>query len=538
MRPYARTAWHLGLLALAGVACYANAMHVPFTFDDEGSIGANQWIGTWAQGPTEPPTRRVAYLSFKLNYLLGGLEPAGYHALNVAIHVLTGFAVYCLARTVLASGTRGIDPDRQSAAGPALLGALLFVVHPIQTQAVTYVVQRIASLAAMFYVASLALYAVARTERPRRVRIAAYAAALAAAALGMRSKETAFTLPFALALLEATFFGGRTRTRVLLLAPFLALLPVIPALTLVRSGGASALEITGAEAGQHVLSRLDYLATESRVVLAYLRLLLLPIGQNVDHDYPEEHGFASPAVAASSLAIALLVALGAALARRRSVGGRAAGFGALLFFLALAVESSLMPIADVMFEHRIYLPSAGAALAVAGGAHALIERRPRSARWVAAVGGAWAVALGAATVLRNEVWRDPVALWRDVTAKSPRKPRGHFNLGNALRDAGDLDGAVASWSRVVELEPSHPLAWLQLGNAAYVRGDYPGAEAAYRRALSGPVVNADAVYDLALVLEATGRMDEALAFYRKFVEGAPAGREREVESLRARFGWR
>ncbi len=369
-----------------------------------------------------------------------------------------------------------------------------------------------------------------------RRRWVAYVAAVACAALATWTKENVVTLAVAVLLLELAFFSGPVRTRVAALAPFLALLPVVP-LRAMRTFG-SLTEARGAAAAEPVLSRLDYLATQTRVVAAYLRLLVVPVGQSFEHDPPAAHGFGSPEVIAATAFLAALAALGLALlARRRPVGARTAGFGILLFFVAASVESSLIPIVDVMFEHRVYLPSAGAALVVAGLLHAALERRPGAARALAAAVAVAAVALGTATIVRNEIWRDPVALWREATRASPNKPRAHLALGNALRDAGDLGGAVIAWQRAVELHPTYSLAWNQLGSAALVQGDRRLAEERYRRAVAGVPRNPEALYNLALVLESTGRPRDAIDLYRTFVAEAPAGREAEVARLRARFGW-
>ncbi len=532
----ARTVAHLLLIALAGVACYANALHVPFVYDDATSIVDNAAIGSWSQGRSESSARRVAYLTFKLNYRLGGLDPFGYHVVNVLIHVLAGFAVYALARALLRLAARGrAEPERLTPEWPALAGALLFVVHPIQTQAVTYVVQRMASLAGLFYVAALAAYAWARQGDGRR-RWLAYAGAVGCAALATFTKENAFTLPFAVALLELSFGAGSFRRRSAAVAPFVALLPAIPLIALRAAGSVSGVRAAGV--GEPVLSRLDYLATQTRVVVTYLRMLVLPVGQSIEHDPPVARGFGSPTVLGASVLLAALAVAGVALlGRRRPAGLRVAGFGILLFFLALSVESSVIPIVDVMFEHRLYLPIAGAALAVAGIVHAAVERRARAARAVAVIVTAVAVALAVATVLRNEIWNDPVSLWRGAVRTSPNKVRVHLALGNALLEAGDLGGAVAAWQRAAEIQPTYSLAWNQLGNVARLQGDRALAEERYRRALAGVPRNPEALYNLALVLEATGRAGEAIPYYRTFVAEAPPGREREVARLRERFGW-
>jgi hypothetical protein len=534
MAPRRRTAAELLLLAAAVAACYANALGAPFHLDDEVQIVLNPGIGSWAPSGIEPLTRWFGYLTFKLDARLHGLDPLGFHATNVAIHVLAAFAVYALARLLLSAAGRSDDGRLGT---PALAGALLWAVHPLQTQAVTYVVQRLASLTGLLYLGALALYVAARRSETRW-RGAAYLAALGAALAATFTKEIAFTLPFAVLLVEAAFLDGAPVRRAASVAPFLALAPVIPLLRLAPAAGSAGLPTDVARV-QTDLSRLDYLATQLKVVPTYLRLVVLSVGQNVDWDVPVEHGFGSAAVLLGGALLLALLAAGALLvARSRSPGLRVAGFGILLFFLALSVESSVIPIVDVLFEHRMYLPSAGLALGVAGLASELLARRPAAARFVWGGIAAAAVALGVATVARNAIWRDPVLLWRDAAAKSPNKPRPRFNLGNSYLARGDLADAEREWLRVVALEPTHSAARNQLASLAMTRGDLAGAEVHLRAALLAAFVLPDVYYNLGTVLEATGRHEEALAAWRLFVDRAPPDRAAEVARVRARLGAR
>jgi hypothetical protein len=522
------------LLVLPALA-YANSLRVPFALDDDTSIVVNPAIGTWAGH--ESASRRIAYLTLKLNYALGGLDPLGYHLVNLAIHLLSGLVVFALVRRLLllAHGPGGVDDTvRDRAEGAALAGALIFALHPIQTQAVTYVVQRIASLATLFYATAMLLYVVARTAaRPGR-RLAALVAALVSAGAAMFTKEIAFTLPLAILLLELVFFEASPRRRLAILLPLLGMLALIPLVYASRG-----LSVLDKSLGGSVASRLSYAATQPGVVVRYLRLLLWPVGQNLDHDVPLEPGFGSPAVLASLL---LLLALGlgalALLSRRRGPGARIAGAGGLFFFLALSVESSVVPLADTMFEHRLYLPMLGVALVAAGALDSAWRAWPERQRWLSGGAAVWIAALGVATVARNHVWRSGVSLWSDVAEKSPRKPRAHYNLAEALRNAGDVEGAIREWSRTLELDPRHSLAANQLGSAAWVSGDLGLAERWYRRAVEGIPANPEAHYNLALLLEATGRPDEAVAHYRAFLAGAPTYLAAEAEQVKRRFGWR
>jgi hypothetical protein len=524
-------------LAAAVAACYANTLGVPFVFDDELLIALNPGIDSWRLSSIEAPQRLVAFLSFKLDDLLWGLSPTGFHVTNAIIHTGAAAAVFLLARALLLRAGEG-RLDERSAGSAALAAALLWAVHPLQTQAVTYVVQRMTSLAAALYVAALAAYAVARGRGPGVGRWALYGAALVSAVLAMLTKEIAFTLPVAIVVLELAFFDATPGRRAAWLAPFVALLPIVPGVRLLQSGAGALGSIEDATRMSSGLSRLDYLATETRVVLGYLRLLLVPVGQNVDHDFPIEHGFGAPAVLGASAALLALLAAGICLLRRRATpGGRVAGFGIVLFFLALSVESSVIPIVDVSFEHRVYLPSVGLALALAGLVAELLSRRPSAARavWVTVL--AAATIFGALTVARNQVWRDPLTLWQDAAQKSPNKARPHYALGNALRERGDLAGAEREWRRSAELAPTDSPTRNQLALVALSRGDLAGAEAHLRRGLDGRPVLPDVYYNLALVLEREGRLAESVDLYRLFVEKASSDRAAEAAQVRARFGW-
>ncbi|HZZ84743.1 MAG TPA: tetratricopeptide repeat protein [Anaeromyxobacteraceae bacterium] len=517
------------ILALA-VACYANALQASFQFDDYLHIvddPAVRRLGP-ALAAAWRSNRGVAALTFALDYACHGLSAPGYHLVNLVIHALNGFLIFALgARLLSRSGPEGGAASR----GGALAGALLFVSHPVQTEAVTYVVQRQASLATLFYLLALRLYAEARHLPRGRLARLSWLGALASALLAMRTKEIAFTLPLALCLYEWVYGAGRPARRLALLAPFLATLAVIP-LTILHGQDATAggvLRVADAASRvQSALPRWLYFATEARVMVTYLRLLLLPVGQNLDYDYPLQASFLSPAVMLSALLLAGLAALALWCLRRAGQPGqeplRAVGFGVIFFLLASTVESSVVPIVDVIMEHRLYLPGAGIFLAAGALSMVAWERLPHSPQWprrTAVTGLAAAVAtLSLATYARNEVWRDGVSLWRDAAAKSPRKARPHLMLGEALKDQGDLPAAVREWQLAVALDPRDSNALNQLGAAALLAGNVSGARAYLDRAVAADGRNAQAHYNLALALERTGDLVRAGAEYQRFLNTA------------------
>jgi len=272
----------------------------------------------------------------------------GYHVVNLLIHLANGWLVYRLVGQLCQTPALRTGPaplTAPQAGGVALVTALLFVVHPIQTQAVTYIVQRFASLAALFYLFAVVGYLKWRLAGPdARARIAWYAGALGATILAMKTKENTFTLPLMLLVVEGVFFRPRTWKAWVPLVPFLLTLPIIP-FSLPEGVGESeagfARETTD-------ISRWSYLLTQSRVLVTYLRLLVWPTHQNVDYDYPLYHSVFDWPVLCSALGLLGLFGLAVYLLRSPS-RERLVGFGVVWWFLALAVESSIIPIRYVIF---------------------------------------------------------------------------------------------------------------------------------------------------------------------------------------------
>jgi Flp pilus assembly protein TadD len=523
-------------VALLGILAYGNSLHGAFVFDDIQQIQDNpaiRQLGRYLAGEAgylAPPNRFVAYLSFALNHRLGGPAPEGFHLVNLSVHLLNGLLVFCLV--LLSFRTPRLRESSLAGRAPAVAFAAgaLFVTHPIQTQAVSYVVQRITSLAALFYLAAIALYLSSRlTSSGRWLRRTLYGLALVAALLAMRTKEIAFTLPLALLLLEWALFGRPPPRQWLGLAPFGAVALVIP-LSLLRLGQPVGQVIADASAVTRVQatgSRLDYLRTEAAVLATYLRLLVWPSGQNIDHDYPIYVSFLAPRVLRGLLVHASLLALAAwawlrsspRAARPVDPAWRLVSVGILLFFLAHLVESSLIPIVDVIFEHRVYLPSVGFFVAVAT-AGTLLARRLTPARfapWVIGAAAATALLLAGATLARNRVWASDLALWTDAASKSPGKARPWFNLGTALAELGRDAEAVEPMRRAVQLDPGWAKARTQLGGLLILVGRPAEAEPELREALRLQPGETATMFNLAEALWRTGRRREAADLYQQYL---------------------
>jgi tetratricopeptide (TPR) repeat protein len=536
--------WPPVLLVALGLLAYANAFGGAMVFDDLQQIRVNPLVrdlsamASW-DGYRVLPSRWIAYLTFALNHSVGGLAPAGYHAVNVAIHLGTALLLYALVRVTFRTPRLRESALAPHASAVAFLAAALFVAHPIQTQAVTYIVQRIASLAALFYVGAVLLYARWRLAPPRAGRTGRavrYAGVVVLALLAAHTKEIAITLPLAIALYELCFFDpepGR-RGRWLWLLPLLAVAALVPLLR-VPAGhplGPAGLALVTRDLQSHA-SRLDYFLTQGPVLVRYLLLLVLPVGQSLDHDVRLQRSPLAPEVAAAGLALVSLMILALVLARRARPGAphrldpaaRLAAFGIAWWFLTHAVESSIFPITDLMNEHRVYLPSAGAFAAAAVGLAWLARRRvgpERASRAVMAAGAALGIVLSGATLARNTVWRNEVTLWTDAARKAPAKLRPALNAGTALAQAGRYREAEASLRHAAILDPKSAFAHAQLAAVLLSLRRPAEAEPELRRALQLAPSDVEATFNLAILLHETGRTAEAREWFTRFLAIAPA----------------
>ncbi|MGB9081026.1 MAG: tetratricopeptide repeat protein [Desulfuromonadaceae bacterium] len=573
-----------------GLLAYCNSFHAPFVFDDMNSIVENPLIKelTFYMHPSAAKkfplypafkSRFVSYLSFALNYRLHGLDVAGYHIFNLAVHIGNALLLYFLVRLTFRTPyfvNRQQSETRRYGSMIALFSAFLFVSHPIQTQAVTYIVQRLASLATFFYLLSLLLYIKSRLAQVNTERffpvsgVAFYLLALLSAIVAMKTKETAFTLPVIMVLYEFMFFEEKTARRLLWLAPLLLTMCIIP-FTLINID--KPLENLIGDVGEATrlqtgISRWDYLFTQFRVIVTYLRLLLLPINQNLDYDYPIYHSLFDGEVMASLLLILSLLALAVYLflqsrhnipkAKLRHPALRLTAFGILWFFITLSIESGFIPIIDVIFEHRVYLPSVGffiAVTSVIGQVGAWWGNRMAYAgKALVYVMLAAVIILSAATYARNGVWQEEISLWEDASKKSPGKIRPLNNLGNIYFDRGSLGQAMVLYQRALRIEPYHTTwynisnvyrntglidmaidalnhaislnpwnstYYVNLGNTQNLIGKNKEAIESYKSALSVNPNDAKANYNLANTLEETGNLKAAALYYGEALKIQP-----------------
>jgi tetratricopeptide (TPR) repeat protein len=457
------------LLLFIGLLCYGGTFSVPFEFDDFSAIVVNSDVTgskSLLQLLLHGGARRVVNLTFALNYRLHGLQLFGYHLVNLLIHLATTLTLYFLITTLLKSlytNSSVFEADElaphTSANGSvyiAFTAALLFVCHPLQTQAVTYVVQRYTSLVALFYLLTVLAYVKGRLHGGQvgtvQLSRCCFVFAGVSAVLALLSKQSVYSLPLMILLLEVTLFQGRAIKRHLRILSIVGVVLLALLLALVYSGTSSdwlLFDLRHNLAEDLHFSRSTYAITQLRVVATYLRLYFLPLGQNLDYDYPLFTSLANGEIIAAAVLHIVLVTIAVLLYRvslqpdnRFTVQQRLIALGIGWFYVALSVESSFIPITDVIMEHRMYLPSAGLCLAVTALVDLLRLRFAIAWKTVWSIVVVVCVALSLLTITRNRVWRDELTLWQDVAAKSPHKARVLANLGWAYLNRDEYEMAT------------------------------------------------------------------------------------------------
>ncbi|MBI2401073.1 MAG: tetratricopeptide repeat protein [Deltaproteobacteria bacterium] len=517
------------ICALLAAAVYSNTVTASFQFDDY--LYVIDYCRTHGLESFFPPhgTRYLTYLTFALNYLAGGLNVAGYHIVNLSIHIINGVLVYLLAMSLIRS-PRLAERDLP-AFHIALLAALLFIAHPVQTEAVTYITQRFASLATLLYLLALTAYLKYRANDGKSfgAKAAFYIVALLSAYAAQVTKEISFTLPFVMLCVEFAFFKGPLLPRLIRLVPFMLAMAVIPWI-LFGPGTGSAIggEVMDLQLKDlRDISRHDYLVTQFRVIMTYLRLLVLPVGQNIEYDYQMFHSILVPEVLASFVFICVLFFGAVYLFFRFLKGGGAylalISAGTLWFFITISVESSIVPIKDLIFEHRLYLPAAGAAIVASAAVFFIAGRFSRAenaGRTLAAACVLLVLPLSVSAYMRNGVWNSEVTLYEDAVAKSPAKERVRYNLAWAYHRAGELDKAIEHYNEDLRLAPEKDKAHYNLGLIYRDRGEKEKAERHFTEALRRKPDPAG-YYNLAMLYHSGGELDKAISSYEKAITGKP-----------------
>lgn len=530
----------VGLLVLLIliVLAYSNTFHASWHLDDITNIIHNrnihvssltfeEWVRS-VRAPFSDPTdnsfdlyRPVAMLTFALNWFLGKSNVFGYHLLNIIIHCTTAILLFftcfeLLKAPVLRNRYQGQEHR------VAFLAAVLWALHPIQIQAVTYIVQRMASLAAFFYMAGIYTFVKGQISNVKKHKMVFYGLSLFAFLLAMGSKENTVTFPIALFLIQLVFYSDSGSLRngkgLWISGAIFACLMIFTCLFIyLYSDSISSNFLPGYERRSFTIY--ERFITEFRVLFLYLFQIIYPIPQqfSIIHAIPLSTSLTSPwTTLPAILGIGLLVTLAIGYMHRCPL----LSFAILFFFLGHIVESTVLAL-ELVFEHRNYLPTFFVCLPVAAGIQYLLNQYQGRDKVVYYLLSAFVtllvVGVGFSTYSRNMIWASEKTLWQDALHKAPSLARPYQALAMALEKEGRLDEAIFLYQKALKLDApetqySRFISLANIGNILKKKSKFNEAVTYLKAAKnieSGPYANR-VHYNLILCLLNTGQEEKAL----------------------------
>jgi tetratricopeptide (TPR) repeat protein len=513
------------VIVLLGFAAYSNTLSAPFILDDTYAIADNPVLrhplSSWKEIVTG--MRPVVTLTLAFNFALGGRDGVvGYHLFNIGIHLLAALTLFALLRRVL-SRRRFQSTIGNAATALGFAVALIWLLHPLQTESVTYTIQRAESLMGLFYL--LTLYAVLRAGEGPDTHYGWATLAVIFCALGMGSKEVMITAPMVALLFDRVFLSSswaelfRRRWGLYLALALTWGILAVPIQIAVSPEFAHGRQ-GGAGFGLTRVSPLEYAVSQPGVLLHYLRLSIIPYPLCLDYDWPVAR--TPQAIVPPAMAILALLALTVWAWFRAP----ALAFLATAFFLILAPTSSIMPILDLAVEHRMYLPLAALWTIFAIAALWFLARSgkpiPPGVSWVGyCVFAAIAFVFGALTMSRNEEYRSDLSIWADVVTKRQGNARGYHNLGHALLGVGRTEESIGLFLKAIELRPDFYISHTDLGNAYASLGHPDMAIAHYKAALKIQPSYPIALTGLASALLQKEQFEEAKVSIQKALAISP-----------------
>jgi len=499
---------------------YGQTLHVPFYLDDNAVFNGTYLLRDLPAAALKLFSQRgLTNLTFAVNYHLADWSLAALHLVNIALHAGCGLLAWLLLKQLVQG--RWLP----------LLGALLIIAHPLQTQGVTYLVQRATTLGTFFFL--LAFLCHLRTRNAlvitRGQRSPAYwrwyLATLLAGTCAVLSKENTAALPLVLIAYDRLFpraeVSGQRRSWLGYL-PFFVVPLSLGMVSLAEQAAAKAVGYSPypLESLQHN-SPLNYLFTQFSVLWIYLRLLILPYGQALEHDYPVVAGLLTLQNVTALLGLLTIGWLAWRVRRRRPL----LAFGVAWFFLSLAVESSIIPL-DPLFEHRLYLPMFGFVLVLLDGLLALLgERRALIVLCLALL------VCMPLTWRRNNLWNDPISFYEENLRVVPNSERAMIDLAERYKEDGQLEKMRQLLEGAVQLRPRNHEFYNALAEMYATQGDFEPALALLERGLAMMPDNLELYERAALVAEQSGQRDLIFAYLQRGLASGTASKWRLLNDL-------
>ena len=513
---------HLAIILVLGTVIYSNSFDCTFHFDDIISIVNNDAIKDVSDINTiwKSNSRRfIAYLSLAINHHFGALNVWGYHFFNLMIHLTTSLLVYWLMFITLKTpNIKNLIPvkDQQWI---ALVVALIFVSHPLATQSVTYIIQRMASMVTLFYLFAIILYLKGRLNQgSTSLSIGYFITALIAAIFALFTKENAFTIPLVILLVEISLFK-RDKIVINFSKPriILGCIVFLSFLLLLFSRVSSSFFQTIPPSFGHTytVTPWNYLLTQFSVIAKYIQLLCFPINLNFDYDYAISNSLIEPRTFLSLGFLLALVGLSIYLFKKQKL----ISFGIMWFFITISIESSFIPLADLIFEHRTYLPSVGFFMILTVGIYQLVWQKNKK------------IALGLifliigtnsfATYQRNKIWKNEGTLWNDVIAKSPDKARPYLCRGNYYKNLKRNKEALSDFTKSISLNPAYIEPYNNKSTTLYNEGLLTEALSYLNYAIENSPDYTEAYINKGIVLATQKKYSKALENFNRAIAIEP-----------------
>jgi tetratricopeptide (TPR) repeat protein len=506
------------------ITIYSNTFNASWHIDDFPNIINNKHIQLTELSPTAlyrslqlsdnllnyRMCRPISFLSLALNWYIGNQQVIGYHIVNIIIHILASGFLYLLLLSLL-EAPRFAERFQGYENNIALLATVLWAIHPIQTQAVTYIVQRMTSLAAMFYILGLFCYIKGRFQGDKKPRLAFFSASLICMFLAVGSKENAITFPLSIGLIEIILFqnfsSAENRKTCLRIATAAMVVTLVLAVLLLFAMLPDPFSTFQTLSGKRSFSPAERLMTEPRIVINYLIQIFYPLLNrfSVEHSVIISTSLVEPITTILSLlSISGLLVFGFLWMHRFP----AISLAILFYFLNHVVESSIISL-ELVFEHRNYLPSLFLFLPVAIGVVQGLRYFQREKKQVmlflcASVLTLLLIVIGTTTFVRNGIWDSEKTLWEDAIKKAPLQARPWSSLADYYSAEGHYDKALEFYEasltkqRITAFFPAIVLR--NMGLIYTIKHDYENALDCYERALSTDPDYVEVLYDKASIL--------------------------------------